>query len=65
MPMAWINHKLTNEGYDNHFMVEAQEHCHKVGLQEKCKIVLLLENCSVHLGTDVLVTRNVFATYLH
>ncbi|XP_064410264.1 jerky protein homolog [Latimeria chalumnae] len=61
---AWIIQELTSDWFDNNFIVEAREHCRKVGLPENCKIVLLLDNCSAHPAAETMVTRNVFATYL-
>ncbi|XP_064413472.1 jerky protein homolog [Latimeria chalumnae] len=61
---AWITQELTSDWFDINFVVEAREHCRKVGLPENCKIVLLLDNCSAHPAAEAMATRNVFATYL-
>lgn len=45
------------EWFDHHFLVEAQEHCHKMEIPEKCKIVPYLDNCSAHLDAEVLMVQ--------
>lgn len=67
LPMHHRSNKQawTAEWCENHIKVEALWSCHEVRLLEDCKIILLLDNCSAHPhpGSNVFVSRNVFATF--
>lgn len=57
-----ITEQLTTEWFENHFIVEARQHCHKMALLEDCEVVVL-DCCRAQPSADVLVFRNVFATF--